>query len=82
MTMLAEVGDLYMSPIHTCHFTGADPIDYLTELQRNSEQVIAAPGDWTPWNYREQLIPAGTVLDSSCAPPGGTVTVVSQHAGR
>jgi hypothetical protein len=78
----AEVGDLYMSLIHTCYFTGADPIDYLTELQQNSARVIAAPSDWMPWNYREQLTPAGTVPDSSRAPPGATATVVSQHAGR
>lgn len=51
----AEVGDLYMSLIHTCYFCDADPFDYLTQLQRNEPRVIAAPGDWMPWNYRQQL---------------------------
>jgi len=51
----AEVGDLYMSLIHTCYFAGVDPFDYLTSLQRNPERVAAAPADWLPWNYRQQL---------------------------
>ena len=78
----AQVGDLYMSLIHTCYFTGADPLDYLTELQRNAARVIAAPGDWMPWNYREQRTPAGTVPEASRAPLGGTATFASPHAGR
>jgi len=47
----ASVGDLYMSLIHTCELNGINPFDYLTELQRNGEQVAAAPHDWLPWNY-------------------------------
>jgi len=52
----ARVGDLYMSLIHTCYSSGASPVDYLTELQRNHQRVRAAPGDWMPWNYREQVV--------------------------
>jgi transposase len=52
----ADVGDLYMSLVHTCYSSGASPIDYLTELQWNHERVRAAPGDWMPWNYRAQLV--------------------------
>jgi hypothetical protein len=51
----AEVGDLYMSLIHTCDHAQADPFDYLTELQRHHQRVIQSPGDWLPWNYRQQL---------------------------
>jgi hypothetical protein len=51
----AAVGDLYMSLIHTCYFAGVSPFDYLTELQRNHERVRAAPADWLPWNYRQQV---------------------------
>ena len=51
----AEVGDLYMSLIHTCYFSAVDPFDYLTALQRNAERVSASPADWLPWNYRRQL---------------------------
>jgi hypothetical protein len=29
-----QVGDLYMSLIHTCELNSVNPFDYLTELQR------------------------------------------------
>jgi transposase len=51
----ARVGDIYMSLIATARLNGADPFDYLTELQRNANAVAAAPGEWMPWNYRETL---------------------------
>lgn len=51
----AQVGDLYMSLIHTCCLSKVDPFDYLTELQRNHERVVSSPADWMPWNYRRQL---------------------------
>jgi hypothetical protein len=60
----AQMGDLYMSLIHTCELNGVNPFDYLTELQRHPEQVKQAPGEWMPWNYRERLAPAGGVIDS------------------
>jgi transposase len=34
---------------------GANPFDYLTQLQRNIDQVTAKPELWMPWNYREAL---------------------------
>ena len=37
-----------MSLIHTCELNGANPFDYLIELQRS-------PSEWVPWNYREML---------------------------
>lgn len=60
----AAVGDLYMSLIHTCYLCGANPFDYLTELQRNHDRVPAAPGAWMPWNYQQQLGTANRSLDS------------------
>jgi transposase len=51
----AAVGDLYMSLIHTCELCGANPFDYLTELQRHADEVAAAPQKWMPWNYRNCL---------------------------
>jgi hypothetical protein len=59
----ADVGDLYMSLVQTCYSSGASPVDYLTELQRNHERVRAAPGDWMPWNYRAQLVAAESEPD-------------------
>jgi transposase len=51
----ARVGDLYMSLIHTCELNGANPFDYLTELQRHSTELKANPAEWMPWNYRTTL---------------------------
>lgn len=51
----ADVGDVYMSLIHTCYFAGVDPQHYLTELQRNEQKVKAEPALWLPWNYHQQL---------------------------
>jgi len=51
----AHVGDIFMSLIYTCQFCGADPLDYLTELQRHPEDLAARPESWMPWNYRGEL---------------------------
>ena len=51
----ADVGDLYMSLIHTCFLNGADPFDYLTMLEKHSDELDANPERWMPWNYRENL---------------------------
>jgi hypothetical protein len=49
----AEVGDLFMSLIHTCELNGANSFHYLTALQRHAPEVAANSGDWMPWNYRQ-----------------------------
>ena len=51
----AQLGDIFMSFIHTCELSGVDPFDYLTELQRHAEEVSGNPKDWMPWNYRETV---------------------------
>ena len=51
----ARVGDLLMSLIYTCELNQSNPFDYLTELQRHSEQLAQCPQLWMPWNYRDQL---------------------------
>ena len=51
----AQVGDLFMSLIHTCELNGVNPFDYLTELQRHCSEVERTPADWMPWNYRNTL---------------------------
>ena len=51
----AGVGDLFMSLIHTCELNGANPFDYLTELQRHAEALAAHPAEWMPWSYRDTL---------------------------
>jgi len=51
----ARVGDLFMSLIHTCELNGVNPFHYLTELQKHSSELAAAPADWMPWNYLTTL---------------------------
>ena len=59
----ARVGDLYMSLIHTCQLTKADPFDYLTELQKHHQELAQQPQDWMPWNYRQTLERAPSPTD-------------------
>ena len=35
------MGDLFMRLIHSCELNGANPFDYLTELQRHSAELVA-----------------------------------------
>lgn len=51
----AQMGDLFMSLIHTCELNGANPFDYLTELQRHAGELKQKPSEWMPWNYRDTL---------------------------
>jgi hypothetical protein len=62
----AHVGDVFMSLIHTCRLCGANPFDYLTELDRHAAEAASNPGAWMPWNYRQQLAPAAAA--SSAVP--------------
>jgi len=62
----AHVSDIFMSLIHTCQLGGANPCDYLTELQNHAAELSTKPEQWMPWNYRHTLqLPA---------PPAPTVT--------
>ena len=61
----AEVGDLFMSLIHTSELNGANPFDYLIELQKHAPELVKNPADWMPWNYRETLQQAGTSQPST-----------------
>jgi transposase len=57
----AQVGDLFMSLIHTCQLCGANSFDYLTELQRHAGELATRPDEWMPWNYRATLARAASV---------------------
>lgn len=52
----ARVGDLFMSLIYSCQLNDANPFHYLTEVQRHTDQVVAQPALWMPWNYRDATI--------------------------
>lgn len=51
----AEIGDIFMSLIHTCQLEGVNPFDYLMALQSNATLVETDTARWLPWNYRETL---------------------------
>jgi len=55
----AELGDIYMSIIHTCQLCNVNAFDYLQALQLHAEKVQADAARWLPWNYREQLALSG-----------------------
>jgi len=60
----ARVGDLFMSLIHTCELCGANPFDYLNQLQKHTADLTRAPSRWMPWNYRTTLGRSVLSLDS------------------
>lgn len=51
----AEVGDLFMSLIHTCELAAANPFEYLTALQQHADLVATQASAWMPWNYRDAM---------------------------
>src|SRR5205814_1827958 len=52
---VAQMGDQFMSLIHTCELNDVNAFDYLTELLRHAEELKQNPSGWMPWNYRETL---------------------------
>lgn len=51
----ADVGDLYMTLIHTAQMHGENAFEYLTALLRNASDVADQPAAWLPWNFRATL---------------------------
>ena len=51
----ADVGDFFMSAIHTCELNGVNAFEYLHQLLLHVPQVRAKPAEWMPWNFRDQL---------------------------
>jgi len=51
----AQVGDLFMSMIHTCNLAKVNPFDYLVALQKHASDLVNHPENRMPWNYKSQL---------------------------
>lgn len=51
----AQVGDLFMSLIHSCELNEINAFDYLTQLQKHAAELTSVPANWMPWNYRDTL---------------------------
>jgi transposase len=47
----AKVGGTLMSVIRTAAEAGINPVEYLTALLENKDQVVKEPQNWLPWNY-------------------------------
>ena len=47
----AQVGDLFMSLIHTGQLAGINPLNYLTWLLKNAQNLEQSPDGFLPWNY-------------------------------
>ena len=46
----AEVGDLFMSLIHTCALNEVNPFEYIVALLGHALDVKARPAQGLPWN--------------------------------
>src|SRR5258708_13335043 len=45
----AQVGDIFMSLLHTCQLNGLNPFDYLMALQEHSPNLKQHPTQSLPW---------------------------------
>ena len=65
----ANVGDRFMSFIHTAELAGVNPFDYLLQLLRHADRLADQAADWMPWNYRatsnHQQEPRGSTCPSA-----------------
>jgi transposase len=64
----AEIGDMFMSLIHTAELRSENPFDYLTAVLRNEGAVAASPAEWLPWTYRATLARLGAPRAGPQAP--------------
>jgi len=51
----ADIGDIFMSLIHTCNLMKINPFKYLVALQKHSSLLFKNPSRWMPWNYEAAL---------------------------
>jgi hypothetical protein len=63
----------------------SNPFDYLTELQRHSEELKPKPSEGMPWNYREKMGDAHRRLITGFMPGGkkhGQAGASTQNGGK
>lgn len=64
----AEVGDLFMSLIHTGALNEVNPFEYIVALLGHALDVKAQPAArWPPWNYLDAIDPGRTEAKSFLA---------------
>ncbi|RZL90016.1 MAG: transposase [Variovorax sp.] len=73
----AEVGDIYMSLIHTCRLCDVNPFEYLKALQQRAHDVIRHPARWLPWKESIQKVGVCAAANFSdrtyCPDPSSTL---------
>jgi transposase len=55
----AEIGDMFMSLIHTAELRGENPFEFLTAVLRNERAVAESSVHWLPWTYRATIARLG-----------------------
>ena len=73
----AQVGDMWMTVIHTAELNNVLVFPYLVALLRHRKAVAAAPADWMPWNYQRTLaaLEAAKETPTSESPTAETPTM-------
>ena len=65
----ADVGDRFMSLIHTAELARVNPFDYLVQLLRHTDRLVERPADWMPWSYRQTVERIIAERSAQRAPP-------------
>src|SRR5260370_24402258 len=52
----AQVGDLFMSILHTCELNSVNSFDYLTDLQHHATELLSNPAESMPVIYRDAMM--------------------------
>jgi hypothetical protein len=63
----AEIGDIWMSLIHTAEMNGVSAFEYIVALLRHPKALAANPAEWMPWTFRATLERMKTVADPPLA---------------
>lgn len=51
----AFIGDMFMTIIQTCKLEKVNPFEYITALQKYSNNIKKNPKQWMPWNYKDAV---------------------------
>ena len=52
----SQVGDIFISLIQTCEMNKINSFEFLKAVLDHKTEVLAFPQNWTPFNFRENLI--------------------------
>ena len=64
----AAFASYVQSALYSAAQNGINPHDYMKGLIDHKNQVIKAPNDWFPWNYKETLKAQKKAADAKKTP--------------